>query len=195
MSLVGRMGERGSAAFYREREVDEGSARGERDDRSLQWGAVGLHGATDGVGFLLIMGRNGRGSNGRVHAPLTTSNRRVINGRADLSLHRAGVITAGSVRLSASRGLARECARHAERACAVPRLLARGGCWVAGPAWGLGARAECVGRGAWSSCASEREKRGERERVRGEGEKTQGGGGLLQGARRARDIGFGGMGP
>jgi hypothetical protein len=42
------MGERGSAAFYREREVDEGSARRERDDRSLQWGAVGLHGAIDG---------------------------------------------------------------------------------------------------------------------------------------------------
>jgi hypothetical protein len=144
MSLVGRMGERGSAAFYREREVDEGSARGERDDRSLQWGAVGLHGATDGVGFLLIMGRNGRGSNGRVHAPLTTSNRRVINGRADLSLHRAGVVTAGSVRLSASRGLARECARHAERACAVPRLLARGAAGracrllVPGRAWSRG---------------------------------------------------------
>jgi hypothetical protein len=34
----------GSAAFYREREVDEGSARGERDDRSLQWGAVGYRG-------------------------------------------------------------------------------------------------------------------------------------------------------
>jgi hypothetical protein len=32
--------------------------------------------ANDGVGFLLIMGRNGRGSNGRVHAPLTTSNQR-----------------------------------------------------------------------------------------------------------------------
>ena len=39
MSLVGRMGERGSA-FYREREVDEGSAREERDDRSLQWGRL-----------------------------------------------------------------------------------------------------------------------------------------------------------
>jgi hypothetical protein len=144
MSLVGRMGERGSAAFYREREVDEGSARGERDDRSLQWGAVGLHGATDGVGFLLIMGRNGRGSNGRVHAPLTTSNRRVINGRADLSLHRAGVVAAGSVRsrpLRRASGLGGTLGQRLERALHRAAGQRRG-------RLGLGARSRpaCTGK-------------------------------------------------
>jgi hypothetical protein len=75
--------------------------------------------ANDGVGFLLIMGRNRRGSNGRVHAPLTTSNRRVINGRADLGLHRAGVIAAGLVR-------SRPLRRASGLGCGVAAALLRG---------------------------------------------------------------------
>jgi hypothetical protein len=46
--------------------------------------------ANDGVGFLLIMGKNGRGSNGRVHAPLTTSNQRTArDGWARAAVHGA----------------------------------------------------------------------------------------------------------
>jgi hypothetical protein len=81
--------------FYRERE-----GRGERTP-GRSWGRRRPSLANDGVGFLLIMERNGRGSNRRVHCPFTTSNQRTTNdGWARAAVHGA---TSGRPRLGRVR--------------------------------------------------------------------------------------------
>jgi hypothetical protein len=123
---------------------EEGSPWGREERPGSSMGRRRPSLANDGVGFLLIMGRNGRGSNGRVHAPLTTSNRRVINGRADSSLHRAGVVAAGSVRsrpLRRASGLGGTLGQRLERALHRAAGQRRG-------RLGLGARSRpaCAGK-------------------------------------------------
>jgi hypothetical protein len=84
---VGRRRERGSAAFYREREGEE---------RSL----VVFNGHQKRQFLSSVMERNGRRSNGRVHAPLTASNQRTCGTSASVTRRRTGWSACGRARTS-----------------------------------------------------------------------------------------------
>jgi hypothetical protein len=107
--------EEGSAAFYREREVDGGSARGERDARALQWGAVGYRGVIGGEEPEGMKSINSRRRNGRRGSRLGSRSRACsVPGRRS-ALGLGGVLAGRSTAASSSRCGA-EC-RAASRRC------------------------------------------------------------------------------